>query len=45
MIRLEYERTIESPIEEVFARLADIARYEEWLPHSRIFRGLDHRKE
>lgn len=39
MICLEYERTIESPIEEVFARLADIDRYEEWLPHSGIYRG------
>lgn len=39
MIRLEFERTIDRSIDEVFARLADIDSYEDWLPHSLIFRG------
>ena len=39
MIQLEFERTIERPIEEVFARLVDIDAYEEWLPPSYIFKG------
>ena len=39
MIQLEFETTIQRPIEEVFARLVDIDSYEDWLPHSLIFRG------
>jgi uncharacterized protein YndB with AHSA1/START domain len=39
MIQLELEREIGRPIEEVFARLADIDRYREWLPKSLIFKG------
>lgn len=39
MIRLRFERHIARPIEEVFARLVDIDGYEDWLPHSSVFRG------
>ena len=39
MIRFEITRLIERPREEVFARLANIDGYNEWLSHSRIFRG------
>lgn len=39
MIELEVEAVIERPIEEVFARLADIDHYREWLPKSFIFKG------
>lgn len=39
MIELEFEVEIERPIEDVFARLADIDRYREWLPKSLIFKG------
>lgn len=32
MIRVEIDETIHRPIEEVFERLVDIARYPEWMP-------------
>lgn len=39
MIRVDIRRTIDRPIEEVFDRLVDIARYPEWMPESGIFRS------
>lgn len=32
VVEFEFERTIEAPIEDVFARLADIEGYGEWMP-------------
>jgi uncharacterized protein YndB with AHSA1/START domain len=37
MIRIEIERSIKRPIEEVFDRLVDISAYPQWLPKSRVF--------
>ena len=37
MIRVEIDETIERPIETVFAQLADIARYPEWMPDDGLF--------
>jgi len=39
MFQLRFERHIERPIEDVFARLIDIDGYEDWLPQSLIFKG------
>jgi len=37
MIKVELERRIDRPIEEVFDRLVDISAYSQWLPKSRVF--------
>ncbi|MFP3882538.1 MAG: SRPBCC family protein [Actinomycetota bacterium] len=39
MFHLRFERHIEQPIEDVFARLIDIDAYPDWLPQSLIFKG------
>lgn len=39
MIELEVERDIAKPVDDVFARLADIDHYRDWLPKSLIFKG------
>lgn len=37
MIRVDVDAVIERPIEEVFARLVDIPRYNEWMPEDGLF--------
>jgi uncharacterized protein YndB with AHSA1/START domain len=37
MIRIEIERSINRPVEEVFDRLINIPAYPDWLPKSRVF--------
>ena len=37
MIRVEIDETIRRPIEQVFARLVDIANYAEWMPNNGLF--------
>lgn len=37
MIRVEVERYIDQPIENIFDRLVDIPSYSNWLPKSRVF--------
>jgi hypothetical protein len=37
VIRVEVEKMIDWPIEDVFDRLVDIDGYSEWLPQSRVF--------
>lgn len=37
MIRVEIDRIIKRPIEDVFDRLANINGYSDWLPTSRVF--------
>ena len=37
MIRVEVEKVIHRPIDEVFDRLVKISEYSKWLPKSRIF--------
>lgn len=37
MIRVEIDETIDGPIDEVFARLVDIARYPEWMSDDGLF--------
>ena len=39
LIELEVERDIAGPVDDVFARLADIDHYRDWLPKSLIFKG------
>ena len=43
MIRVEIEETIDRPIEDVFERLIDIDRYDEWMPESWFY--ITSRKE
>ena len=37
MIKVEIEKTINQPIEEVFDRLVDISGYSEWMPDTGLF--------
>jgi uncharacterized protein YndB with AHSA1/START domain len=41
VIRLQIDRTIDRPIEEVFDRLADIDGYRTWMPQSGLFRDSE----
>lgn len=38
MIRIEVRRTIVSPIDVVFDRLADVSRYRDWMPPGSLYR-------
>jgi uncharacterized protein YndB with AHSA1/START domain len=41
VIRLQIDRTIDRPIEEVFDRLADIDGYRAWMPQNGLFRDSE----